>query len=218
MRKNNKGFSLVELIVVIAIMAILAAVAVVSYSIYVDRAKEAADKDYIHNVVYFSELYALENELPLAWVEIEPEVNDKDDIKLIIQNPDGTVYAVTSQEVYDAVGNGTITGGLNNGLYQPGMSDPTRLPPEELPTTPCPNHPGVQPTAGETEPPSCTHDGWQEYICNGDQCPSRWLEILPAQHQYEQVSADSRYTYSRCKECGHIRIQGPDGSVIVPIN
>ena len=45
MMKNNKGFSLVELIVVIAIMAVLAAVAVVGVSIYIPKAQEAADKD-----------------------------------------------------------------------------------------------------------------------------------------------------------------------------
>ena len=55
--KNNKGFSLVELIVVVAIMAILAAVAVVSFSIYIDRANDAADFDYLSNLTYLAELY-----------------------------------------------------------------------------------------------------------------------------------------------------------------
>lgn len=41
--RNNKGFSLVELIVVIAIMAVLAAVAVIGVSIYIPKAQEAAD-------------------------------------------------------------------------------------------------------------------------------------------------------------------------------
>jgi prepilin-type N-terminal cleavage/methylation domain-containing protein len=44
MKNNNKGFSLVELIVVIAIMAILAAVAVVGFSLYIPKAQQAADK------------------------------------------------------------------------------------------------------------------------------------------------------------------------------
>ena len=43
--KNNKGFSLVELIVVIAIMAILAAVAVAGLSIYIPKAQQAADNE-----------------------------------------------------------------------------------------------------------------------------------------------------------------------------
>ena len=41
--KNNKGFSLVELIVVIAIMAILAAVAVIGVSVYIPKAQQASD-------------------------------------------------------------------------------------------------------------------------------------------------------------------------------
>ena len=49
MKKNNKGFSLVELIVVIAIMAILAAVAVTSFAIYIDNAQERADLNYLEN-------------------------------------------------------------------------------------------------------------------------------------------------------------------------
>ena len=43
MKNNNKGFSLVELIVVIAIMAILAAVAVVGFSVFIPKAQEQAD-------------------------------------------------------------------------------------------------------------------------------------------------------------------------------
>lgn len=49
-KKNNKGFSLVELLVVIAIMAILAAVAVVGVSIYVPKAREAADAQMISDI------------------------------------------------------------------------------------------------------------------------------------------------------------------------
>lgn len=43
MKKNNKGFSLVELIIVIAILGILAAVATVSLIKYLDRTKKSAD-------------------------------------------------------------------------------------------------------------------------------------------------------------------------------
>ena len=46
--KNNKGFSLVELIVVIAIMAILAAVAVIGVSVYIPKAQEANDKELLN--------------------------------------------------------------------------------------------------------------------------------------------------------------------------
>ncbi len=42
-RKNNKGFTLVELIIVVAIIAALAGVLAPQYLRYVDRAKEAVD-------------------------------------------------------------------------------------------------------------------------------------------------------------------------------
>lgn len=54
--KNNKGFSLVELIVVIAIMAILAAVAVVGVSVYIPKAQQANDKQLVGDIVYAIEL------------------------------------------------------------------------------------------------------------------------------------------------------------------
>ena len=59
--KNNKGFSLVELIVVIAIMAVLAAVAVIGLSIYIPKAQQAADDELLHDINYILELSCNEN-------------------------------------------------------------------------------------------------------------------------------------------------------------
>ena len=56
MKTNNKGFSLVELIVVIAIMAILAAVAIPTFAGFIGKANAAADVDFINNVEYAAEL------------------------------------------------------------------------------------------------------------------------------------------------------------------
>ena len=56
--KNNKGFSLVELIVVIAIMAILAAVAVIGVSVYIPKAQQASDRQTINDIEYALELHA----------------------------------------------------------------------------------------------------------------------------------------------------------------
>ena len=50
--KNNKGFSLVELIVVIAIMAILAAVAIPTFASFINKANEASDKQFIADLEY----------------------------------------------------------------------------------------------------------------------------------------------------------------------
>ena len=56
MKTNNKGFSLVELIVVIAIMAILAAVAIPTFASFITKANVAADVDMMNNVEYAAEL------------------------------------------------------------------------------------------------------------------------------------------------------------------
>ena len=59
--RNNKGFSLVELIVVIAIMAILAAVAVAGFSMYIPKAQQATDKQMTSDIMYALELYYYSN-------------------------------------------------------------------------------------------------------------------------------------------------------------
>ena len=61
MKNNNKGFSLVELIVVIAIMAILAAVAVVGFSMYIPKAQQASDKQMVADIEYVLSLHAQSN-------------------------------------------------------------------------------------------------------------------------------------------------------------
>ena len=52
MKTNNKGFSLVELIVVIAIMAILAAVAIPTFAGFITKANVASDASFINDVEY----------------------------------------------------------------------------------------------------------------------------------------------------------------------
>ena len=54
--KNNKGFSLVELIVVIAIMAILAAVAIPTFATFITKANEATDIGFMNDLEYAVEL------------------------------------------------------------------------------------------------------------------------------------------------------------------
>ncbi len=56
MKTNNKGFSLVELIVVIAIMAILAAVAIPTFSAFINKANVASDDSYASDIKYACEI------------------------------------------------------------------------------------------------------------------------------------------------------------------
>ena len=65
--RNNKGFSLVELIVVIAIMAILAAVAIPTFATFITKAQVASDTDFMAQVESAADLaFAAELTKPSA--------------------------------------------------------------------------------------------------------------------------------------------------------
>ena len=57
-KKNNKGFTLVELIVVIAILGVLMAVLVPQYIQYVEKSRVGVDESYIAEIAHVMELTA----------------------------------------------------------------------------------------------------------------------------------------------------------------
>lgn len=102
MKTNNKGFSLVELIIVIAIMAILVGVIAPQLLRYVEKSKVTADEEVL-NAIYSAVVYA----------SYDPNVLDDPDAKAIIDSlvtprtlesimtPAGNAYAA---EVMDTLG------------------------------------------------------------------------------------------------------------------
>ena len=55
---NNKGFSLVELIIVIAIMAVLIGVLAPQYLKYVEKSRQSADLDNVDAIISAVEIYS----------------------------------------------------------------------------------------------------------------------------------------------------------------
>jgi len=64
-KMNNKGFSLVELIIVIAIMAILIAVLAPQYIKYVEKSRQSADLDNYQSIV---------NAIQVAYADVDDPV------------------------------------------------------------------------------------------------------------------------------------------------
>lgn len=71
MKKDNKGFSLVELIIVIAIMAILIVVVAPQYLKYVEKSRISVDQDNAGEIGRAMQIYAADQGNPAAEAVIE---------------------------------------------------------------------------------------------------------------------------------------------------
>ena len=80
-RKNNKGFTLVELIIVVAIIAVLAAVLAPQYIKYIEKSRIGVDESYIsevaHNVAITA---AISEKVAGQTVKVTFDVNGKLDV------------------------------------------------------------------------------------------------------------------------------------------
>jgi prepilin-type N-terminal cleavage/methylation domain-containing protein len=62
MKRNNKGFTLIELMIVVAIIGILAAIAIPQFSSYRQRAQDSAAKSTLKNMATAQEDYYVQYE------------------------------------------------------------------------------------------------------------------------------------------------------------
>ena len=69
--KNNKGFTLVELIVVIAILGVLMAVLVPQYIQYVEKSREGVDLSAMGEILHVAEIEAATKEGTIGEVTVE---------------------------------------------------------------------------------------------------------------------------------------------------
>ena len=75
--KNNKGFSLVELIIVIAIMAVLVGVLAPTYLQYVEKTKKSNDVSTVDSIVNAIEIAAIDPEVHATnWTSLKVEITN----------------------------------------------------------------------------------------------------------------------------------------------
>ncbi len=110
--KNDKGFTLIELIVVIAIIAVLAVVLAPQYIQYVERGRESSDIQYAQNLMDAASMSAatlsvIENEYYTIGWDTSTSRGGTADGELAIRIGDdiysqGTPALVAGNEFYDA--------------------------------------------------------------------------------------------------------------------
>ena len=221
--KNNKGFSLVELIVVIAIMAILASIAVVSFSVYIDKAHQAADEEYYSNVFYRVELFRQEHQLPWnpgSEVIISPIVDAeaKDGIWVKIVMDDGTekwFYGESLAEIYEFAGSYESYGAEDKEFERP-------VPPEGT----NPPQPGDGGGGGENAckhadydtvevEGTCVSQGYIEYTCKAGCGYSYRTYTGFADHKTDnKLHAIGTFSYYYCDSCNNVIVQNGSGEVV----
>lgn len=113
MKTNNKGFSLVELIVVIAIMAILAAVAIPTFSGFIKKAQISNDVSFVNDITYAAKVASVEKS---GNITITVTVDDdKTAGTIVITKGDftATLKDEAVQSTSNGVGDATIAADIN---------------------------------------------------------------------------------------------------------
>ncbi len=101
-KKDNKGFTLVELVIVVAILAILVGLLAPQYTKYVEKSRKSADANNMDEMVKVVEVYAADpaNELAAGTYTITISNNDNATIKAKVGNEAETTLKKTDA-LYD---------------------------------------------------------------------------------------------------------------------
>lgn len=99
-KKNNKGFTLVELVVVVAILAILVGLLAPQYTKYVERSRKAADVANLDSLVKAVEVAVADN----VYSDLVPATGSKN-VVIVINKNETTI-------TYDGGANPTLTKAL----------------------------------------------------------------------------------------------------------
>ena len=117
MKRNNKGFSLVELIIVIAIMAVLIGVLAPAYLRYVEKSRKSSDIQAIDSIMSAMEATAIDPEFDMDTTKTMSVTFDATTGVMTIPDVDTLAY---QKELKDVVGSYTLkstdwkTGGLTS--------------------------------------------------------------------------------------------------------
>ncbi len=86
-RKNNKGFTLVELIIVIAVMAVLTVVAAPQYLKYVENSRVGTDENALGEIAHIAEIefvgYSVDNVVTTDTVTFAVEIDDEGVVEFV---------------------------------------------------------------------------------------------------------------------------------------
>lgn len=123
MKTNNKGFSLVELIVVIAVMAILAAVAIPTFAAFIGKAQVASDESYLNDLEYAVELVAAEKNEQVTSLQVTIASNKVTVITVKTDKDTTGKNWKTDVDALQMLDDYTFKG-LENGNYIPDIAKP----------------------------------------------------------------------------------------------
>ena len=101
-KKNNKGFTLVELVIVVAILAILVGLLAPQYTKYVEKSRKSADASNLEELVTSVKVAASDNAYDV--------VQETDTTYTLEMNSSGTTLTVKDS--------GTVPAGLTNALAE----------------------------------------------------------------------------------------------------
>ncbi len=96
MKKNQKGFTLVELLVVIAILAILATVSIVGYTSFIERAEKSNETTEAHQIELSLESALIVNDCVKVKQDIYAVKNSKGEVYFASEKPED----VKEEDVY----------------------------------------------------------------------------------------------------------------------
>ena len=109
-KKDNKGFTLVEMVIVIAILAILVGLLAPQYTKYVEKSRKTADASNMDEMVKVVKVYAADpaNELKVGSYTIQIP-SDKEGTTTITPDPAGNDITGLEKELDSSIPNWTKT-------------------------------------------------------------------------------------------------------------